>query len=110
MSAERDDILTLATHRSAVSHATHLTIPHNVQQSNDVRSSRKILQNLDLSLDLLLLHRFQDFDDAFLIGGDVDGFEDLIASQVSEKKRWNQERWWGLTSEYFPRPTFRTIS
>ncbi len=56
---------------------THLTIPHNIQQPDNVRSPRQVLENLNLPLDLLLLDRFQDFHDAFLVGRDVNGFKHL---------------------------------
>jgi hypothetical protein len=35
------------------------------------------LQDLDLSLNLLLLDGLQDLDDAFLIVGDIDSLEDF---------------------------------
>ena len=56
---------------------TYLNIPNDVQQSNNIRSSSKILQDFDFPLDLLLLHGLEDFDDTFLVGGDVDGLEYL---------------------------------
>lgn len=46
--------------------ATHLTVSYHVQQTDDIRSTRKILQNLDFPLDLLLLDRFQYLNDALL--------------------------------------------
>lgn len=52
-------------------------IAHNVEQGNDVRSTRKILKNLDLALDLLLLDGLEDLDHSRGIGDDVDGLEDL---------------------------------
>lgn len=45
---------------------THLTVPDDIQQPNNVRSTCKVLQDLDLTLDLLLLDWLEDFDDAFL--------------------------------------------
>jgi uncharacterized protein (DUF433 family) len=54
-----------------------LVVPNNVEQSYDVRTASKILENLDLSLDLLLLHGLQDLDNAFLVVNDVDALEDL---------------------------------
>lgn len=54
-----------------------LAIPHDIQQRHDVRPSTQILQNLNLPLDLLLLNRLQDLDDAFLVVDNVDAFKDL---------------------------------
>lgn len=54
-----------------------LTIPHHVQQCNNIRPSGQILQYLDLPLYLLLLDGFENFDNAFLVVGDVDAFENL---------------------------------
>jgi len=55
----------------------HLRIPHNVEQGNNVRPSGKVLEDLDLPLDLLLLDRLKDFDDAFLVVDYVDALEHL---------------------------------
>ena len=91
---KRDDVLTLTYSEmidgvfdcSRVSAAAstrklrllaHLVVPDHIQQPDHIRSSRQILQNLDLPLYLLLLDGFQDLDDTFLVGGDVDGFKDL---------------------------------
>lgn len=57
--------------------SAYLTIPDNVEQGNDVGAARQILQNLDLSLDLLLLHRLQDLDNAFLVVDNVNALENL---------------------------------
>jgi len=46
-------------------------------QGDDVGAAPQVLQDLDLPLDLLLLDRFQCFDDTLLIVGDVDRLEDL---------------------------------
>lgn len=35
----------------------HLWVAHDVQELNDVDTASKVLQHLDLALDLLLLHR-----------------------------------------------------
>ena len=63
--------------RSFTNESAHLTIPDNVEQGNDVGAAGQILQNLDLSLDLLLLHRLQDLDNAFLVVNNVNALEDL---------------------------------
>jgi hypothetical protein len=46
---------------------THLAVPDNVQQANDIGSACQILQNLDFPLDLLLLDRLEYFDNTLLI-------------------------------------------
>lgn len=54
-----------------------LVVPNNVEQSYDVRTASKILENLDLSLNLLLLHGLENLDNAFLVVDNVDALEDL---------------------------------
>lgn len=56
---------------------TNLCVPDNVEEGDDIRSTRQILQNLDLALNLLLLDRLQNLDDAFLIVLNVDSFKDF---------------------------------
>lgn len=56
---------------------TYLAIPHNIQQSNNVWATGQILQDLDLSLDLLLLHGLEHLDDAFLIVDNVNALKDF---------------------------------
>jgi hypothetical protein len=54
-----------------------LTIPNDIQQRNNVGTTGQVLQNLDLSLDLLFLHRLEHLDNAFLVVDNVDTFEYL---------------------------------
>jgi hypothetical protein len=54
-----------------------LVIPNNVQQSHNIGTASEILENLDLSLNLLLLHGLEHLDNAFLIIDNVDAFENL---------------------------------
>lgn len=54
-----------------------LAVSYNIEKRDYVRSTTEVLQDLDLSLYLLLLNRLQDFDDAFLVVYDVDALEDL---------------------------------
>lgn len=54
-----------------------MAIPNNIQQSNNVWATRQILQDLDLSLDLLLLYGLEHLDDAFLIVDNVDPLKNL---------------------------------
>lgn len=56
---------------------TDLVVANNVQQRDDIRSAGQILENLDLSLYLLLLNRLQNLNDAFLVVDDVDAFENF---------------------------------
>lgn len=54
-----------------------LIIPNNVQQSYNVGTTSQILKNLDLSLNLLLLHGLENLDNAFLVIDNVDTLEHL---------------------------------
>ena len=54
---------------------TDLVVPHDIKQSYNVGSTRKVLQDLDLSFYLLLLHRLENLDDAFLIIDDIYALE-----------------------------------
>lgn len=54
-----------------------LVVPNNVEQSYDIRTASKVLKNLDLSLNLLLLHGLEDLDNAFLVVDNVDALEHL---------------------------------
>lgn len=54
-----------------------LAVTNDIKQGHNIRSSRQILQNLDLTLDLLLLHRLEDLDDAFLVVHDIDALKHL---------------------------------
>ncbi len=56
---------------------SYLRITNNVEQRDDVGAAGKILENFYLSLNLLLLDRLQDLDDAFLVVDDVDTLENL---------------------------------
>jgi hypothetical protein len=56
---------------------THLAIAHNIEQTNNVGASTQVLENLDLTLDLLLLDRLENLDDAFLVVDDVDALKDF---------------------------------
>ena len=44
-----------------------LVVPHNVQQWNDIGSTRQILQDFDFSFDLFLFHWFQYFHHASFV-------------------------------------------
>lgn len=52
-------------------------VPHHVQQLDDVGPAAQVLQDLDLPLDLLLLHGLQDLDHAALLVDGVVAVEDL---------------------------------
>lgn len=55
----------------------YLTVPDDIEQCDNVWSSRQVLEDLDLSLDLLLLDWLENLDDTLLIVGDVDALEHL---------------------------------
>lgn len=55
--------------------AAYLRVSNDIKQGDDVGATGQVLKNLDLSLDLLLLDRLQDLDDAFLVVHNVDAFE-----------------------------------
>ena len=57
--------------------ATNLRISHDIQKRHNVGATGKVLEDLDLTLYLLLLHRLEDLDDALLVVGDVDTLEDF---------------------------------
>lgn len=54
-----------------------LTISHHIQKRDNIGSTGQILEYLDLSLYLLLLHWLEDFDNAFLVVDNIYAFEDL---------------------------------
>lgn len=55
----------------------YLSVSDHVEQRHDIRAAGQVLQDLDLTLDLLLFDRLQDLDDAFLVVDDVDTLEHL---------------------------------
>lgn len=54
-----------------------LVIPDNIEKSDDIRSTRQILENLDFTLYLLLLDRLQDLDHTFLIVDHINSFKNF---------------------------------
>lgn len=56
---------------------TNLGVSHDIEQRNDVGTAGQVLQDLDLSLDLLLLDGLEDLDDAFLVVDNVDSLKHL---------------------------------
>ena len=81
-------------------------IANHVQQGNDIWTPGQVLENLDFAFDLLLLNGFKDFDDTLFVVDDVDTLEDLLLLV----RRRLRSILVVHTSEYFPRPTLRTIS
>lgn len=55
----------------------YLVVADDVEEGDDVWSATKNLQDLNLPLDFLLLDWFEDFDDAFVVVGDVDSLKDF---------------------------------
>ena len=60
-----------------------MAVPDNIQQSHNVWPARQILQDLDLSLYLLLLHRLEHLDDTLLVVGDIDALKNLRVLSAS---------------------------
>lgn len=56
---------------------THLRVPDHVEQRDNIGPTRKVLENFDFSLDLLLLNGLQHLDHAFLVVDDVNTLEYL---------------------------------
>ena len=58
------------------------------KKGNNIRAAGQVLKNFDLSFDLLLFDGLEDFDDALVVVGDVDGLEYLgilASTQLSNK-------------------------
>ena len=53
-------------------------IADHVQQGYDIWTSSQVLENFDFSLDLLLLNRFEDFNDTLFVVDDVNSFKNLF--------------------------------
>ena len=87
-------------------------IANHVQQGYDIWASGQVLENFDFSFNLLL-DGFQDFNDTLFVVDDMNTLKDLF-----DENCWYKDVILGvgrssrpiLTSEYFPRPTFRKIS
>ena len=52
-------------------------VSDDIQECYDVRTTGKVLQDLDFALYLLFFHRFEDFYDAFFVVYDINTLEDL---------------------------------
>ena len=52
-------------------------VADNIEKSDNIWTAGEVLEDLDLSLNFLLLDRFQDFDDALLFVYNVDSLEEL---------------------------------
>ncbi len=69
-------------------YATNLRVPDNIKQGHDIRAAGKVLENLDLALDLLLLDRLEDLDDAFLVVDNVDTLENFRVFSPACRDSW----------------------
>jgi hypothetical protein len=103
-------------------------VAHDVEQADDVGAAAQVLQDLDLALDLLLLHRLQDLDAAPRPVDDVDAVKDLRGSggrgsdggaartrnafgaRRARRARTHARSAAALTSLYLPRPILRMTS
>lgn len=56
-------------------------VSDDVEESYDVGATSEILQNFDFTLDFLLLHRLEYFDDTSLVIGGVDPLEYLRSNE-----------------------------
>jgi len=83
-------------------------VTDDIEKRDNIGTSSQILENLDFTLDFLLLDWFEHLDDAFLLGYDIYTFENLYTNITLGVKVLATSP--SRTSEYFPRPTFRTIS
>ena len=54
-----------------------LRVADDVEELDDVGTAAHVLEDLDLALDLLLLDRLEDLDDALGVAPDVDALKDL---------------------------------
>ena len=59
-------------------------VPDDVEELDDVWAAAQVLQDLDFSLDLLLLHGLQDLDDTPLLVVDVDALEHLTVLATAD--------------------------
>lgn len=54
-----------------------LAVPHNIEKSYDIWTTRQVLQDFDLSFYLLFLDGFQDLDNTFLVVCNVYAFKNF---------------------------------
>ncbi len=66
---------------------TDLAVTNDIEQRDDIWPAGEVLQNLDLSLDLLLLDWLEYLDDAFPVGRQVDRLEHLRFASVRSTRR-----------------------
>ena len=57
--------------------AANLIIPDDIEESNNIWATTQNLKDFDFSFDFLLLDRFEDFDNTFLIIGDINALENF---------------------------------
>lgn len=55
----------------------YLRVSHKVVQADNIWSACEVLQDLDFTLNLLLLDGLQDLDAAFLVVDNIDALKDL---------------------------------
>ena len=59
-----------------------LRVSDDIEKLNDVGAAAHVLEDLDFSLDLLLLDRLEDLDDALGVVAYIDSFENLAGQFV----------------------------
>jgi hypothetical protein len=75
----------------------YLRVADHIQERNDIGPASQILQDLDFSLDLLLLDGLEDLDYALLVVNDVDAFEDfgVFPSSCTPQESATKYAWLG---------------
>jgi hypothetical protein len=68
-------------------------IANDIEKGNDIRPTGEVLQDLDLSLDLLLLDGLENLDDTLFLGDDVDALKDLVDVRGVRGMREREERY-----------------
>lgn len=78
-----EDVLGICPKWAQTWERTYLAIPNNIQQSNNVWATGQVLQDLDLSLDLLLLYGLEHLDNTLLIVDNVDPLKNFRVFSTS---------------------------
>lgn len=64
--------------------SSYLRIADNIEEGNDIGATGQVLENLDLTLDLLFLDGLQDLDAALFVVDSVEAFKDLGVLAASD--------------------------
>jgi hypothetical protein len=77
--------------------STYLRVPNDVEEGDDVWAACEVHEDLDLSLDLLLLHRLEHLDDALFGRRQRDPLEHL---RIFSSSNLAHDLVWGMKSEH----------